>query len=92
MQSTIPGTGASNSPTMSPRPASQSSRVRALGWLRTVGAVWGLATVLVLGLSLFSQLGAERDWVGRTVVLLLLGGQACLAALQISRWRPRSRA
>jgi hypothetical protein len=47
-------------------------------------------TILVLGFSLMGQLGAERDWLGRGLVLLLLGGQCSLAALQLSRWRKAS--
>jgi hypothetical protein len=45
---------------------------------------------VVLGFSLMGQLGAERDWLGRGLVLLLLGGQCSLAALQLSRWRKAS--
>ena len=57
-----------------------------MGWLRGFGAAWGLATVLVLALSLMGQLVAERDWLGRGLVLLLLGDQCCLATLQVTRW------
>ena len=62
-----------------------------LAWLRGFCATWGLATVVVLGMSLLGQLSAERDWIGRTLVLLLLGGQVCLAGLQIAHWRGRSK-
>jgi hypothetical protein len=71
-------------------PSPLLSRPRATTWLQTVGSVWGLITILVLGFSLMGQLGAERDWLGRGLVFLLLGGQCSLAALQLSRWRKAS--